>query len=197
MTPAPQPLQFRLATTEDVERIVTLVEMAYRGDEARQGWTTEADLIGGQRTDADAVTTALAQPEVAVLLGEIGSELLTCAQLTRRLHAVEFGMFAVRPQAQAGGLGGATLAEAEALARRRWSAEVMEMLVINQRPELIAWYGRRGYQPTGLTRPFPYGNPRYGLPRRDDLEFLVLAKPLEAQLAGDARGRPRFTRSGD
>jgi GNAT superfamily N-acetyltransferase len=178
MTVASHPLHFRVATTEDVSHIVALVEMAYRGDEARQGWTTEADLIGGQRTDHDAVASALAQPDVVIVLGEVGPELFSCAQLTRRLHAVEFGMFAVRPQAQAAGLGGATLAEAEAVARQRWAATTMEMLVINLRPELIAWYGRRGYQPTGHTRPFPYGNPRYGLPRRDDLEFVVLAKAL-------------------
>jgi hypothetical protein len=52
------------------------------------------------------------------------------------------------------------------------------MTVLEQRPELLAWYGRRGYLPTGETEPFPYGNPRFGLPRTQDLRFLVLAKRL-------------------
>jgi GNAT superfamily N-acetyltransferase len=171
-------LAFRTATTEDVAAVVALVESAYRGDTARQGWTTEADLIGGQRTDAAAVADALAQPDIAILLGELDGAIVACAQLTRRADAVEFGMFAVQPTAQRGGLGGALLAEAEDLARSRWASSRMEMLVISRRDELIEWYGRRGYQPTGATRPFPYGNPRYGLPVRDDLEFVVLAKLL-------------------
>ena len=52
------------------------------------------------------------------------------------------------------------------------------MTVIAQRAELIAWYERRGYARTGEARPFPYGDPRFGEPRRDDLSFLVLEKPL-------------------
>jgi len=60
-TMVPVALQFRLARLDDVAAIVALVESAYRGDAAREGWTTEADLIGGQRTDAGAVADALAQ----------------------------------------------------------------------------------------------------------------------------------------
>jgi GNAT superfamily N-acetyltransferase len=171
-------LEFRLAGPDDVEAVVALVESAYRGDAAREGWTTEADLIGGQRTDAAAVAEALSQPEVVIVVGHLDGELVACAQLTWRPHAVEFGMFAVRPRRQGGGLGAALLAEAEATAVRRWSGAVMEMLVIAQRSELIEWYGRRGYLPTGQTRPFPYGNARYGLPNRPDLSFVVLAKLL-------------------
>jgi hypothetical protein len=52
------------------------------------------------------------------------------------------------------------------------------MTVIEQRTELLEWYVRRGYLPTGETEPFPYQNPRFGLPKRDDLRFLVLAKLL-------------------
>ncbi len=54
----------------------------------------------------------------------------------------------------------------------------MVLTVIAQRPELIAWYQRRGYLPTGDTRPFPYGDDRKGIPRRSDLHFVVLAKQL-------------------
>jgi hypothetical protein len=50
--------------------------------------------------------------------------------------------------------------------------------VIAQRTELIAWYRRRGFESTGETRPFPYGDARYGRPLRDDLVFAVLARPL-------------------
>jgi hypothetical protein len=52
------------------------------------------------------------------------------------------------------------------------------LTVIAQRAELIAWYERRGYLHTGEQRPFPYGDARFGLPRRDDLVFDVLRKRL-------------------
>ena len=52
------------------------------------------------------------------------------------------------------------------------------LTVIGCRDELIAFYERRGYVRTGVTNPFPYGNPRYGEPRRDDLRFEILEKDL-------------------
>jgi hypothetical protein len=54
----------------------------------------------------------------------------------------------------------------------------IRMNVVNVRDALIAWYLRRGYNKTGDTEPFPYGDDRFGAPLRDDLSFLVLAKDL-------------------
>ena len=54
----------------------------------------------------------------------------------------------------------------------------MRMTVIDIRDELIAFYERRGYRRTGIKKPFPYGDARFGLPKRDDLRFEVLEKPL-------------------
>jgi hypothetical protein len=70
------------------------------------------------------------------------------------------------------------LAEAERLAREDFGCASMRMTVIDCRDELIAFYERRGYRRTGIRKPFPYGNPRYGLPKRDDLRFEVLEKTL-------------------
>ena len=44
------PLQFRHATHADIDSLVALIESAYRGDVSKQGWTTEADMLGGRRT---------------------------------------------------------------------------------------------------------------------------------------------------
>ena len=85
---------------------------------------------------------------------------------------------AVSPTLQGGGVGHAMLAECERAARVDWRCREMRMTVISVREELIAWYVRRGYRATGETKPFPYGDPKFGLPKRDDLEFIVLAKPL-------------------
>ena len=173
-------LSFRPASTADVAEIVALVESAYRGEASRTGWTTEADLLDGQRTDADAVADMLRQPDSTVLLAdEDDGQLVGCCRLERRPGGeAYFGMFSVQPVRQGGGVGRQLLAEAERMARDDWAATTMVMTVIAQRAELIAWYERRGYRRTGETEPFPYGNDRYGIPRRPDLVFAVLAKPL-------------------
>jgi GNAT superfamily N-acetyltransferase len=105
-------------------------------------------------------------------------ELLTCCHLERRDEAAYFGMFAVRPSLQAGGIGASMLAEAERVARDEWRVARMEMQVIDVRDELIAWYERRGYARTGRTSPFPDNEVPHGRSRRPGLRFAVLAKNL-------------------
>ncbi|MDI2131970.1 GNAT family N-acetyltransferase [Yinghuangia seranimata] len=174
-----QQLSFRSATSADIPALVTLVESAYRGDTSRTGWTTEADLLHGQRTDADGVAQVVTGAESRMLVAERGGELVACCQLERRADAVVyFGMFAVDPTAQGGGLGREVLAEAERAAAREWGAAEMHMTVIKQRSELIAWYVRRGYAQTGKMSPFPYGDERFGVPQVADLEFELLVKKL-------------------
>jgi N-acetylglutamate synthase-like GNAT family acetyltransferase len=174
------PVTFRSATVDDVEVIVALVESAYRGESSRAGWTTEADLLDGQRTDPDGVRAIITSDRSMMLLGVAeDGQILACCQLEHRDHEVAyFGMFAVSPVLQGGGIGREVLAEAERIASQEWRARSMQMTVITQRRDLIAWYERRGYASTGETQPFPHGNDRFGLPRRADLEFEVLAKPL-------------------
>jgi ribosomal protein S18 acetylase RimI-like enzyme len=172
-------LAFRFARADDVPAIAALVESAYRGESSRAGWTTEADLLDGPRTDAEAISAVLAGPDSVILLAQAGGQLVGCCQLERRARdEAYFGMFAVRPGRQGQGWGRRILAEAERLARDDWSASTMALSVLAQRPDLIAWYERRGYRRTGETRPFPYGNERVGVPKRPDLIFAVLAKPL-------------------
>lgn len=85
------------------------------------------------------------------------------------------GMLAVDPHRQASGLGRRLVAAAEQAARDG-GADAVEMTVIGLRAELIAWYERLGYTRTGEVRPFPATDPRFGLPRRGDLDFVVLTK---------------------
>ena len=175
---ASAPLTFRQPRASDVDAVVALVESAYRGDASRAGWTTEADLLDGRRTGADEIAPLLERPGNRILLAERDGELLASAHLERRGEVAYFGMFAVRPGLQGSGVGRAVLAEAERVAAEEWGCTEMQMTVIVQREELIAWYQRRGYRRTGIFSPFPYGDPRFGLPRRDDLRFETLAKPL-------------------
>ncbi|MEZ4404444.1 MAG: GNAT family N-acetyltransferase [Kofleriaceae bacterium] len=169
---------FRPATLADVAALVALVESAYRGDASRAGWTTEADLLGGQRTDAADVRACIERPASVVLIAEQAGGLVACAHVAAEGDAGYFGMFAVTPGAQGGGLGSAVLAEAERLVRDDWGLPRMRMTVIDVRDELIAYYQRRGYARTGIHKPFPYGDPRFGEPKRADLRFEVLEKTL-------------------
>lgn len=171
-------LRFRNATEHDIPALIDLVTSAYRGDASRRGWTTEADLLDGQRIDAEMLRDDLAQPQSVVLLAQDEARLVACAHVGVDDGAGYFGMFSVDPAAQGGGIGKVVLAEAERIARETFGCTRMRMTVIDCRDELIAFYERRGYVRTGITKPFPYGNPRYGEPKRDDLRFEILEKDL-------------------
>jgi ribosomal protein S18 acetylase RimI-like enzyme len=169
---------FRDATDADVDDLVALIESAYRGEASRAGWTTEADLLQGQRTDPDGVLAVIKSPDSRLLTVERDGRVVACCQLEHRGAHAYFGMFAVSPALQGGGLGTMIIAEAERQVSEDWGVREMHMTVISVREELIAWYERRGYRRTGRTTPFPYGDERFGIPQRADLEFELLVKAL-------------------
>lgn len=167
------------ATHDDLPALHALIESAYRGDSARRGWSHEADLLAGQRTDLDALDAMLADPAQHLLVLRDHDELRACVVLTDRQNGLAYlGMLTVDPSRQSAGLGRLILAAAEDHAGAHFAATRIEMTVIAQREELIAWYERRGYARTGEHRPFPAHDPRFGLPRRDDLVFVVMEKTL-------------------
>lgn len=167
----------RTAVPEDLAPLHALIERAYRGDSAKAGWTHEADLLGGQRTDPEAILEIFDDPAQHLLVAHDGDALVGCVVVADRGGKGYLGMLTVDPARQAGGLGRSLIAAAEHCARG-FGATRMEMTVIVQRAELIAWYQRRGYALTGERRPFPLDDPRFGLPTRRDLEFVVLERAL-------------------
>jgi ribosomal protein S18 acetylase RimI-like enzyme len=167
---------FHDATVGDIPALVALVTSAYRGESSRAGWTTEADLLDGNRIDPEVLRVDIERPRSRVLLARRDGTLLGCAHVAIEDGAGYFGMFAVQPGLQGGGIGKAVLAEAERLVCEDWKLPVMRMTVIDLREDLIAWYERRGYRRTGIKKPFPTVDPRFGIPKRDDLRFEVLEK---------------------
>lgn len=164
----------------DLADVAALVNSGYRGDVSRQGWTTEADFLLGERTNETALRLDLAARPVARLFmfrEAPGAPLLGCVWLEPVDSTTWYlGMLTVRPELQNCGHGRTVLAEAEAIACSRGATRI-RMMVVNIRDELIAWYLRRGYVLTGETKPFPYDSP-FGKATRDDLSFIVLEKRL-------------------
>ena len=173
-----QSLVYRAATVDDVPALVDLVTSAYRGEASRVGWTSEADILDGQRIEPQLLRADIERPRSQVLIAEREGTMVACAHIAVDDGAGYFGMFSVQPGLQGSGLGKRVLAEAERIVRDEWHCALMRMTVIDVRDELIAWYQRRGYRRTGITKPFPYGDERFGVPKREDLRFEVLEKAL-------------------
>ena len=172
-------LVIRDAATADIPALHRLIESAYRGEASRAGWTTEADLLAGQRTDPEDLATLLEDPRQAMLTAWRGEQLLGCVLIADRGEATGyFGMLSVSPTLQGGGLGRRLVEAAHAALAERFGARRVRISVFPQRETLIEWYRRLGYAPTGETLPFPYGDPRFGLPLRDDLHFIVMERSL-------------------
>lgn len=171
-------LVFRLAITDDAHAIAARAQSAYRGEGARRGWTTEADLIPGERISAGEVRALVDRPLSVVLLAEDAAGLAGCVHVEAADGAGHLGLLAVDPARQAMGLGRRLVVAAEALARDRFGVAEMRMKVIHSRVELIGWYERQGYVRTGEVAPFPVANADLGVGPEVDLHFVVLGKPL-------------------
>ncbi|MFD8649787.1 GNAT family N-acetyltransferase, partial [Streptomyces mirabilis] len=138
-TAAATGLTFRDATDADVDALVALIESAYRGDSSRTGWTTEADILEGQRTDPEGVLAVIKAPGSRVLTVERDGAVVACCQLEHRGDHAYFGMFAVSPALQGGGLGKVIIAEAERHAHETWGVAEMHMTVITSGVASVAW----------------------------------------------------------
>lgn len=172
-------IEFTQADESHVEDIVQLVNSAYRGDSSKQGWTTEADILGGQRVDAEGILEAINKEDSVILIAEDDDtgDLLGCVHLEKQGARCYLGMLTVAPELQRKGLGKMLLSESEALAEF-WDCKSIFMTVITVRTELINWYKKHGFRETGEKKPFPYGDERFGLPKVQNLEFGVLEKKL-------------------
>ena len=164
------------AKLSDVPELVALVNSAYRGEGAKQGWTTEADLIDGTRTDINSLTEELSDPSVTMLKNTDDDGKITgCVFLEKRSEKLYLGMLTVSPTLQAKGLGKQLLQAAEDFGREH-GLKFMTMTVITKREELIAFYERRGYAKTGEV--ISLDIPEHNGIVKEPLEMYKLEKPL-------------------
>ncbi|MBM3178255.1 MAG: GNAT family N-acetyltransferase [Bacteroidetes bacterium] len=164
------------ATIEDAEQIAELVNSGYRGEASRKGWTTEDGILGGTRIDAKGVRSEIMKDGTTVLKYVEAGSIIGCVELVHQINKMYLGMLTVKPDLQATGIGKKLLYAGEQHALKH-SCVAMVMWVISVRSELIAWYQRHGYTPTGEFRPFDNTDPVFGIPKMP-LQFMVLEKPL-------------------
>ena len=166
----------RVATAADIATLVSLINSAYRGETSKQGWTTEADILDGIRINEAGVEEIIAAPDADLhCFFAPDGQLLCCVYLQTKPDCLYLGMLTVQPHLQAAGLGRHMLHHAEAVARQL-GLPAIHMTVINTRTELIDWYERRGYQPTGQTEPWIDGT-HIG-ERKQEIYFRVFEKKL-------------------
>ena len=171
-------ISFRIAVPSDAADLVPFVNGGYRGESSKRGWTTEADILGGQRTDEDKIREMIVAKDSRVELAYTDGALIGCVHLEKEADGSCFlSMLTVDPARQAGGIGKLIMAHSDEIARA-WGCRRMRMNTISIRAELLAFYERRGYARTGVTEPFPMNDPRFGLPKVPGLTFVELAKAL-------------------
>lgn len=179
-------LNLTVATDADVPEVVSLINLAFRSRGEAAAWSTEEEFIGGTRITDDLLREDMAaKPRATLLLWrQADNELLGCVWLEPQHNGVWYlGMLAIPPRDQNSGLGRRLLEAAENWAHAKGATEI-KMSVVNLRTRLIEWYQRRGYRLTDETKPFPYGDNRFGIPKRDDLQFVILRKVLASPNQG-------------
>ncbi|MBC7934867.1 MAG: GNAT family N-acetyltransferase [Rhizobacter sp.] len=167
----------RLADVTDILLIVDLLNRAYRGEDSKKGWTTEAHLIAGDtRTNEASVKEAMEETgSVLLKYTNDAHEIIGCVNLQTHADKIYLGMFAVAPQLQGGGVGKKLLAAAGEYALQK-SCTAIYMTVISVRNDLIDWYKRHGYADTGKKKSFEEDG--VSGKHLQELEFIVLEKKV-------------------
>lgn len=164
------------ATLQDIPKLVVLINSAYRGDSSKKGWTTEADLLDGVRTDKDSLEKMINKKNAVILqFCDEKNILQACVYLEKKETKMYLGMLTVSPLQQAKGIGKKLLSASEKYANEQ-KYSIVEMTVISVRTELITWYEKNGYYKTGETKPFP-DDIKFGIPKQP-LEFVVMQKEV-------------------
>lgn len=169
------------ATQKDIANIVDLVNIAYRAKDTR-GWTSESEIIQGDRINAAQVQQLLTD-NAKVFLKFEDACLIGCVSMQIQQNSCYIGMLTTHPQVQNRGVGKKILQFAENFAMQNPAIDTLNLSVLSSRTELIAFYQRRGYQLTGETTAFPI-DANVGQPLVKDLVLLYLEKKIQPRCEG-------------
>jgi ribosomal protein S18 acetylase RimI-like enzyme len=167
---------FAKATIEDIAELNKLINSAYRGESAKQGWTHESDLLTGIRIDEEELSNLITKKDTSIVKYTDNRKIVACMLLEQQDGFLYLGMLTVSPNLQANGIGKQLLHEAEKEAASLGISKI-RMTVISTREELIEWYKRRGYKDTWIIKPFPTDSKKFGLPLMP-LQFVVMEKSI-------------------
>ena len=170
-------LTLRPATDADAPALTELVNSAYRGEYSKKGWTTEADLLDGTRTDEKGLEEIISAPDSFIYkYVDSNGKIIGCVRVKKNDNKLYLGMLTVSPELQGKGIGKKLIQFVESEATNLRCA-VVYMTVISVRNELIKWYEKYGYVRTGEKLPFHNDDPRFGIPKMP-LEFIFLEKTV-------------------
>ncbi|MFH6996898.1 GNAT family N-acetyltransferase [Flavobacterium sp. FlaQc-57] len=164
------------ATLQDIPALTILINSAYRGETSKKGWTTEAHLLDGKRTNEEELTETILDPKNTILKYTENNQIIGSVLLVEKEHQLYLGMLTVSPELQNSGIGKKMLAEAENHAKSLGLTSII-MTVISVREELIAWYKRHGYADTGEREAFPESEIHVTI-SEEPLEFIYLEKKI-------------------
>lgn len=164
------------ATLQDIPALTILINSAYRGETSKKGWTTEANLLEGKRTNEEELTETLLDPKNTILKFTENDTIIGSVLLVEKEHQLYLGMLTVSPELQNSGIGKKLLAEAENHAKALSLSSII-MTVISVREELVAWYKRHGYVDTGEREAFPESEIHVTISEKP-LEFIYLEKKI-------------------
>lgn len=170
-----QAISFREALLIDSARISALINVGYRGETSRKGWTTEAELLDGLRTNEQEIYQLIQAEHSKIIVCVQNDELIGSIHLLHNDDSAHIGMFVVKPNLQNLNIGKQLLSAAESFALVQWQVKKLAMFVITVRQELIAFYERRGYKRTGQFQEFPV-NPAIWQPKLAGLKLEKLEK---------------------
>jgi N-acetylglutamate synthase-like GNAT family acetyltransferase len=133
---------FRPAQPSDGPAITTLINLAFQ---------VERFFIDTDRITLSEVLDHFERGEF--LLAEENGALVGCVYLEPRGERTYLGLLSIDPSRQGSGLGSQLMTAAEERCRGK-GVLFLDLLIVNLREELPAFYRKRGYQETGVA-PFP------------------------------------------
>lgn len=171
-------LQFPNAVPEQAGEITSLVNSVYRGDNAKKGWTTEAEILGGIRITEEKVTEYINTKDNVIMLAVNDKKIIGCVHLEKEGNSCWLGMLSVDVNYQTYGLGKMLIEKSESFVKEKFGCGEMKMKVIGVRKELLEYYFRRGYRLTGEREDFIVDEDTFGKPFVQGLYFEILSKKL-------------------
>ncbi len=160
---------------DSIAKLRELINRAYRGSEGERRWTTEQHLVAGDRLSEAGLLAMLEDADVQMLVAQEGERLVGCIAAKSLQDCIELGCFAIEPALHGMGLGKQLLHFAEQQFAAR--SDGFQVTVVSLNQDLIAFYERRGYQPTGHSIPYPLEQ-NVGIPKVAGIELVVLRKPV-------------------